>query len=450
MKKIFMGALLVCAAQATYADVIYPAQGGEYVVPTSSYRLPSDLANHIQRSFNVYFKSDAPNASASPSSTCETPASLACVYGLTTQVPGCPISSTTALPAGISGNGGSGTTIGVVEGGDNENQLSDFNTYSTQFHLPLSPNPANPTETAGALNIYYCDSSSTPGATCKLASGVSPPPTPTQAAQTEHVLDIQMIHAMAPYATIDEVEAASQTNNDMAVAISYALALVKAHNSSGGGFVSDSYGAQEHSSETSEDAKFNQQGGILIASSGDYSAPATYPASSPYVIGAGASSVVRDANGNYVSQSAWNVNLYNEQIGQKSGTSGGPSLYESRPAFQNFVAKIVGTQRGTPDFSADGDPNTGVCVYSTYDGGWLKDGGTSAAAPQLAGILDTSAYSVTSTTTTQSFLTQVYENTFVNYYSNWQDIIAGNNGYPALAGYDFVTGLGTPLGYGGK
>lgn len=34
------------------------------------------------------------------SATCETPASLACVYGLTANVPGCTIQGTTALPTG--------------------------------------------------------------------------------------------------------------------------------------------------------------------------------------------------------------------------------------------------------------------------------------------------------------------------------------------------------------
>lgn len=44
----------------------------------------------------------------------------------------------------------------------------------------------------------------------------------------------------------------------------------------------------------------------------------------------------------------------------------------------------------------------------------------------------------------------IYNSALKNYHSYWHDITIGNNGYPALAGYDFVTGLGSPLGYNGK
>jgi hypothetical protein len=37
-----------------------------------------------------------------------------------------------------------------------------------------------------------------------------------------------------------------------------------------------------------------------------------------------------------------------------------------------------------------------------------------------------------------------------SYHSFWNDIVSGNNGYPAMPGYDFATGLGSPRGYRGK
>ena len=110
---------------------------------------------------------------------------------------------------------------------------------------------------------------------------------------------------------------------------------------------------------------------------------------------------------------------------------------------------MVGNARGTPDISFNADPNTGVCVYSTLHqpSGWFRDGGTSISAPALAGIINTANHRASSTS---DELTYIYNNAIKNYHRYWHDISQGNNGYPALVGYDFTTGLGSPLGYGGK
>ncbi|MEO8402460.1 MAG: peptidase S8 and S53 subtilisin kexin sedolisin, partial [Gammaproteobacteria bacterium] len=124
-----------------------------------------------------------------------------------------------------------------------------------------------------------------------------------------------------------------------------------------------------------------------------------------------------------------------------------PSLYEARPAYQNFIMRVVGGARGTPDISFDADPTTGVCVYSTVHGGWLKDGGTSVAAPALSGIINLANRRSQSS---QEELHFIYQNAIKNYSLYWHDITQGYNGYPALVGYDFTTGLGSPRGYQGK
>ena len=49
--------------------------------------------------------------------------------------------------------------------------------------------------------------------------------------------------------------------------------------------------------ETAFDSNFQTPGIIYIASAGDYSAPARYPSTSPYVIAAGGTSIKRDASG---------------------------------------------------------------------------------------------------------------------------------------------------------
>ena len=47
--------------------------------------------------------------------------------------------------------------------------------------------------------------------------------------------------------------------------------------------------------------------------------------------------------------------------------------------------------RSTPDISFNADPNSGVWVYDTDEGGsWYVVGGTSVSSPALAGIVNAS------------------------------------------------------------
>jgi len=358
-----------------------------------------------------FFECYAFAAHDQPPATCETPASLACVYGLTSNVPGCPINGTSALPTGGWG------AIAVVEGYDNPYAAQDLIKFSQQFGLP----PAN-------FSVYY--------------TGNIVPPYNASAAD-EHVLDIEWAHAMAPQAKIIMVEGQDDSVVEHMNAIQLASQKVL---EAGGGLVSISWTVAEFLGENAYDSYFQTPGIVYVVSSGDYSAPARYPSSSPYVIAAGGTSVVRNTQGNFVMETGWSTDP-TVPIGSKSGGSGGPSLYESRPAFQNSVMRIVGAMRGTPDISFDADPNTGVCVYSTAHGGWLKDGGTSVSAPALSGIINVANRRAQSS---QQELSYIYSNALKNYHAYWHDITQGNNGFPALTGYDFVTGLGSVRSYNGK
>jgi kumamolisin len=413
MKRILGAALLISAMSAHAADQVYPTKDGSYIIIDSSVNNPADTGIKMHTNI-VLFKPNNLDIDGLPNG--ETPASIACVYGLTANTPGCPIHGTTLLP-----NTGWGT-IAIVDAYDNPFAESDLNTFSTKFGLP------NCTTANGCFRVVY-------------ASGTQPAFDASWA--DEHVLDIEWAHAMAPNAKIILVEAASGSTNDLMQAVDVASQLVSA---AGGGGVSCSWGGSEYASETALDSHFQTPGIIYTFSSGDYSAPARYPSSSPYVISAGGTSIVRDSNGNLVGEASWSTSP-NTPIGSKSGGSGGPSLYEPRPTYQKFIAKIVGNSRGTPDISFDSDPSTGVDVYSTVHGGWLRDGGTSVAAPALAGLLNSANKRAQSSTDELNF---IYNNAVKNYHSYWHDILSGNNGYPAMSGYDFVTGLGSPLGYNGK
>lgn len=415
MKKVLSVILLAYSVPAfAVLDQTFTTPTGTYIIPSSSIDDPSQAGRKMFTNL-VLFKPNS-NSSDHPSSRGETPASIACAYNLTTQVPGCPIKGTSQLP-----NTGWGA-IAVVEAYDNPYAEDDLNTFSSEFGLPAC------TTANGCFSVVYSAGSQ---------------PAYDAGSADEHVLDIEWAHAMAPNAKIIMVEAPSPSVNDMMTAVDVASSHVVA---AGGGEVSDSWGDIEFAGETANDSHFQTPGIVYFASSGDYSAPARYPGSSPYVVSAGGSSIQRDGNGNYIGQTAWNTNP-NVPIGQKSGGSGGPSLYEPRPSYQYTVRKIVGNARGTPDIAFDADPSTGVDVYSTAHGGWLIDGGTSVSAPALAGIVNSANHRASSS---YEELTYIYNNTIKYYHNYWADIVSGYNGFPCLPGYDFDTGWGTPWGYGGK
>jgi len=107
-----------------------------------------------------------------------------------------------------------------------------------------------------------------------------------------------------------------------------------------------------------------------------------FPASSPFVVSVGASTIYNtaDSYNTYDHEDLW--------IGSESG----PAATETRPSYQSAVAGIVGPNRGTPDFVMDGDPNSGIWVINggydstgTYQTEYEAVGGTSLAAPLLAG-----------------------------------------------------------------
>lgn len=412
MKKIIMF-IISCNLYPTYAEQGYQKDEDTYIIPNSNEAWSISIRQKkIQNNLIIV----QPQNQLRPPKTCETPASIACVYGLTQQIEGCPIDGTTALPTGGWG------AIAVVEAYDNPYAEDDLEKFSREFGLPLCK------KDTGCFSEYYTGDQK---------------PRYNQDAADEHVLDIEWAHAMAPQAKIIMVEAQNESFEEHMKAIRLASEKVVA---AGGGLVSISWSIDEFPQEIDYDSYFQTPGVVYVVSSGDYSAPARYPSSSPYVISAGGTSIIRDVQGYFMMETAWSTNP-DSPVGSKSGGSGGPSLYEPRPSYQNSVKNIVGTKRGTPDISFDADPKTGVCVYSTAHGGWLKDGGTSVAAPSLAGIINSANRRAP---TTNEELTYIYNNAIKNYHTYWHDIIYGNNGFPALKGYDFVTGLGSPLGYPGK
>ena len=182
----------------------------------------------------------------------------------------------------------------------------------------------------------------------------------------------------------------------------------------------------------------------FVASSGDAGAPASWPAASPNVLSVGGTALTLGAGNVWSSEVGW------------SGSGGGPSAYESQPSYQKGVVTQTSTARATPDVAYDASPSTGFAVYDSvpYEGttyGWLEVGGTSAGAPQWSALLAIadqgralSGQPALNSTSPQQVMNILYENP-----ADFHDITSGTSTgsphYSAGPGYDYVTGLGSPI-----
>ena len=293
---------------------------------------------------------------------------------------------------GLPSTGGQGTTIAIVNAYDDPNVLNDLNVFSERY---------------GLLPVSFVKH--------KMATTVSM----SQAWALETSLDVQWAHAIAPNATILLVEAKSNSFTDLLAAVNYAKSQPNVV------AVSMSWGGNEFYAETFYDSYFSSSNITFFASSGDSGAGVMWPASSPNVVAVGGTSL-RFLSGS-VAETAW------------IGSGGGISAYERIPAYQTKFG-LTTRMRSVPDVSYDADPNTGFPVYDSFgyagQSGWFQVGGTSAGAPQWAAI-----QALGLTASNNNF----YQDAKTAYASYFRDITSGSNGYLAKTGYDYVTGLGSPL-----
>lgn len=330
---------------------------------------------------------------------------------------------------------GAGETIAIVDGGADPNIGLELQIYDQAFGLPAPP----------SLTILNQNGGSTP------------PRTGSSTARLEIAVDVETAHAAAPGANIVLVETNSLQTSSLLAGVNVARAVP------GVVAVSMSWGGGEFAGQTAYDGEFHTPAGhtgiTFLASSGDGGGRggASWPASSPNVVGVGGTSIVGTPSGVY--ESAW------------SGSGGGVSRFEPRPSFQqNFVTpsdfyqfkrgassnqlllnslirydQAIG-RRATPDVSIYGDPSPGIDVFSIADGGWTRAGGTSLGPPQWSGLIAIADQgrallgkgSLDGATQT---LPDLYA-----FSGDFSPVLYGSNGtYSAGSGYNLVTGLGTPI-----
>ncbi|WP_435178322.1 S53 family peptidase [Actinacidiphila sp. bgisy145] len=326
-----------------------------------------------------------------------------------------------ALPAGygpadlrsaydLPATGGADQTVALVDAYDDPTAEADLAVYRATYGLPAC------TTGNGCFRKVDQDGAASPLPQSAGTSGWA----------TETALDLDMVSAACPQCHILLVEADEPTEQDLAQAVDSAAAL-------GATEVSNSYGGTERNGDAAFAGSYSHPGVAVVASSGDSgygvpSAPAVYPG----VVAVGGTSLTPAGNARGWQETAW------------SGAGSGCSAWFAKPAWQQDT-DCPG--RTVADVSAVADPQTGLATYNTTGAraGWSVVGGTSAAAPLIAGVIalagNPSAFSDAS---------RLYS---AEAAAGLNDVVAGSNGNCAgdylctgTEGYDGPTGNGTPNG----
>lgn len=308
---------------------------------------------------------------------------------------------------GAAASNGGNQTIGIVDAYNHPNAEADLGVYRSQYGLP-------PCTTANGCfrKVDQNGGTSYPADNASWAQEIS--------------LDLDMASATCPKCHILLVEAASNSFANLAMAVDRAALM-------GATQISNSYGGGEYAAETSDQSHYNHPGIAITASSGDSGYGVSFPAASRYVTAVGGTSLNRNAaTSRGWSETAW------------SGAGSGCSAYVTKPSWQ---ADTGCTRRTVADQSAVADPNTGVAVYDSFPfqgaSGWLVFGGTSVAAPVIAGV-----DALIGPAAAANYGSYPYD------HPSWFfDVTSGSNGScggsylcTAVPGYDGPTGIGTPNG----
>jgi hypothetical protein len=297
-------------------------------------------------------------------------------------------------------------TVAIVDAFNYPNAESDLATYRSQFGLP-------PCTTANGC--FSIDKSQNPGTA------------PANDDWTvEAALDLDMVSAACPSCKIKLVLAQDDQGQGLFTAQAQAA-------SAGVVGISNSWGGPSDGNDLSEDTQFFTHPGIniFIASgdNGNTGATPDYPSTSPKVIGVGGTSLTKSSNARGWTEGAW------------SGAGSSCSKLETKPSYQSVVPSAACTKRAASDVSAVADPNTGLAVFNQGSGGWIVVGGTSAAAPFVAGVF--ARYGIAgSNDGSYSY----------GHAGEFFDVTTGSDGTcssalcKAGAGWDGPTGIGTPNG----
>jgi subtilase family serine protease len=381
--------------------------------------------------------------------TCYSPRQLEAAYGI--------------VPLLQHGTDGKGETVVLPELAEPQfpaptsDIRRDLAAYDKLFHLP-----------AARVRVV---STLAPSASRWLANG-------------EEVLDTEVVHAVAPGATIVELLVRGTSLNSASSAVAAAVSALR-FGTSLGSVISISAAGQtggEHCDTHSEVAALHAalraaatHHVTVVAASGDIGAAGepcrvvqgltggsfppvkevNLPASDPLVLAAGGTNLTAShATGAFLGETAWGLPC-GRPGSQFQASGGGLGHVFSRPSYQNNLPGI-NAYRAVPDVAAVACPQPGVAVVTADGAGNYAisgHGGTSASAPLWAGLI---ALADQHAGRQLGFVNAaIYRIGHSHLYHNaFHDTTIGNNtarfpprtisGYHAEPGWDPVTGWGSP------
>ncbi len=391
---------------------------------------------------------------------CYTPAEIYAAYGV----------------GALHGEGitGKGETIVIVDSYGSPTVQQDLNTFSDTFGLPRT-----------TIKFIY------PQGKPVFNNSVNGSPLGWA---VETSLDVQWSHAIAPDAQIVLVAAIPAETEGVQGYPNMFLGEQMAINAYPGAVMSQSFASTEQAFRAAGPAVVAQFDKVyqsamqhhvtVIGSSGDsgtanvdkqgnvYQFPTVnWPSSDPLVTSAGGTWLQYGWTWDPTSPTSLNFLttpgsrtevVWNEPFIQASD-GGGRSVLFTTPSFQSSISQsLLEGRRGLPDISWNAAVNGGVLVYTSFSGlrvGWHIIGGTSAASPQIAGLialtnqmadmngkqhvgyLNPYLYKLPS-----SAFNDILPHTFgpvtIDNNSNYGSGIAGMSVTP---GYDLATGFGSPM-----
>jgi subtilase family serine protease len=479
----------------------YKYRGGQHRAPDSEPSLPDSVANLVtavsgledgdfatpraaplaafvnappcSKSWADHMASDKPPAfgQTQPYAPCGyDPAQLRGAYGTSSAV--------------ASGTDGRGQTVAIVDAYAAPTIEQDTNEYSSRHGLP----PVN-------LSQVWA----TPGLDNTKGS---PKCGGAQGWYGEETLDVEAVHSMAPGANVVYVGGKTCGDQDLLAAVTTILDHGLAQ------IVSNSYGnlgegvsPQEAQAEDDVYKQASVEGIGLYFSSGDDGdesinlghPEADFPATDPWVTAVGGTSLAVGGSNSYLFETGWGTGKSSLVNGAWSpdppgdflyGGGGGTSKLFAQPVYQRGVVPTSlsdrdgSVMRVVPDVAADGDPNTGMLVGETQTFpkhkaayGEYRIGGTSLSSPLFAGIMaladqaagfhhgfaNPALYAAFGSSAFRDVTPSNGQLAVVrNDYANSVDDSAGvvtslrsldhDSSLSTAAGYDNVTGVGTPNG----
>jgi subtilase family serine protease len=391
---------------------------------------------------------------------------------------------------------GQGETIAIIDSFGNPNMASDLANFNTQMGLPHMCGEPGLTCTTGmpAFQHVYWNGQTQVKAPPPGSNGTGTQTRNIWALETS--LDVEWAHSIAPQANI----LLMTTNPAETLGVQGFPAMMNAeqfivdHHEAN--VISQSFAAAEETFGSTQSLlnlrhafiSAASNGVTVLGSSGDNGTanttftpvknPGTFPfptvewpASDPLVTGVGGTYLCTNpVTGTSVDSADPPVNCQSSPGVREIGwidSGGGFSHVFSKPAYQDTLpagSTAIDTMRGVPDVAYQASSRTGVLVYDTAPGatgitcpggnpcsaGWYVVGGTSSSCPQWAGLV------AIADQIAGHGLGQINPALYAlasgpNYGTYFYDVTTGNNqadpsvpGYPATAGWDPVTGLGTP------